>query len=130
MQNAAGRGASVEAGGRDDDYHSIVSHIAALIEQVQANLKLIESAIVSETSFGNHDIGANIVVLDDVTPGYLKAGAALKACDAGLGVALHFMLDSRTTPNASTSKHGTVAGHDCRHWSESRRRGVCRNRRR
>ena len=37
------------------------------------------------------EMAANVVVLDDVTPRYLKAGAALKACDAGLGVALHFL---------------------------------------
>jgi hypothetical protein len=58
-------------------------------------MKLIESAIASETSSGSHDVAANVVVLDDVTPRYVKAGAALKACDAGLGVALHFLLDTR-----------------------------------
>jgi hypothetical protein len=36
-------------------------------------------------------------VLDDVTPRWAKVGAALKKCDAGPGVALEFLLDSRAT---------------------------------
>jgi hypothetical protein len=95
MQEAAGGGTSVETGGRDDNYRSIASDLASLIERVQASMKLIEAAIARETSAGNADTAADIVVLDDVTPRYVKAGAALEACDAGLGVALHFLLDTR-----------------------------------
>jgi hypothetical protein len=47
-------------------------------------------------------VAANVVVLDDVTPRYLKAGAGLKACDAGLGVALHFLRESEP------GMHGTA----------------------
>jgi hypothetical protein len=36
-------------------------------------------------------------VLDDVTPRYAKASAALRACDEDLGAVLHFLLDSRTS---------------------------------
>jgi hypothetical protein len=90
MQDAAGGGTSVETGSRDDSDRSIASDLAALIEHVQASMRLIESAIARETSSGSHDIAANIIVLDDVTPRYMKAGAALKACDAGLGIAFIF----------------------------------------
>jgi len=33
------------------------------------------------------------VVLDDVTPRYARATAALNACNIGLGAALHSLLD-------------------------------------
>jgi hypothetical protein len=49
-------------------------------------------------------VAANVVVLDDVTPRYLKAGEALKACDAGLGVALHF-------PARIPGMHDTAGNH-------------------
>jgi hypothetical protein len=112
MQNAAG-GAPVEPGSRDDGYQSIVSDLVSLIGHVQASLTLIESAVAREKSFGNHD--GNVVVLDDVAPRYLEAGAALKACDAGLGAALQFLLDTRAL-DARTSQRGTVefAGYDRR----------------
>jgi len=34
-------------------------------------------------------------VLDDVTPPFVKAAEALKACDADLGIALRSLLDSK-----------------------------------
>jgi hypothetical protein len=109
MQNAAGS-ASAQSGGRNDSYRAIVSDLEALIQQVQASIELIESAIVGESPLGNQEIAANVVVLDDVTPRYIRANAALNACNAGLGVALHFLLDNRT------SRHGTdqSAGYDPR----------------
>jgi hypothetical protein len=64
-----------------------VSDLVSLIEHVQASLQMIESAIARETSLGNEKTSADNIVLDDITPRYAKAGAALKACDAGLGVA-------------------------------------------
>jgi hypothetical protein len=64
----------------------IVSDLVSLIEHVEASLR--------EASLGRADASANIFVLDDVTPRYAKAGAALKACNAGLGIVLEFLLDS------------------------------------
>jgi hypothetical protein len=80
----------------------------SLIEHVQASMKLIESAIAGESPLGNQEFVANVVVLDDVTPRYVKASAALNTCNAGLAIALHFLLDTKT------SKHGTgeFAGSD------------------
>jgi len=74
-----------------------------LIGQVQANIKLIESAIAGESAPGNQEVAANVIVLDDVTPRYATAHAALSTCSANLGLALHLLLDTRT------SKHGTDA---------------------
>jgi hypothetical protein len=110
MPNAAGGGASIQPDGRNDSYRSIVSDLASLIEHVQASVRLIESAIASEAPLGNQEIAGNIIVLDDVTPRYVKANATLSTCNAGLGVALHFLLDTRA------SRHGTggFAGADRR----------------
>jgi hypothetical protein len=89
MQNAASS-ASTQSGGRNDTYRAIVSDLEALIRQLQASIKLIESAIAEESPLGNQEIAANVVVLDDVTPRYMRANAALNACNAALGIALHF----------------------------------------
>jgi hypothetical protein len=109
MQNAAGS-ASAQSGARNDNYRAIVSDLEALIQQVRASIKLIETAIVEESPLGNQEVATNVVVLDDVTPRYMSAAAALKACNAVLGGALHFLLDSRT------SRHGVdpSAGYDTR----------------
>jgi hypothetical protein len=118
MQGAAGGGVAVESDRRNDNYDSIVSNLASLIEHVEARMKLIESAIASEAFPGNEDIAANVVVLDDVTPCYVKASAALNTCNAGLGAALHYLLD------IGTSRHETGgSGESCRRPARSISRG-------
>src|SRR5947209_3522107 len=102
MQNAAGHGIAFGPDGQNDSYRSVVSDLVSLIEHVQASLQRIEQSMVPETSSGGQE-AANVVVLDDVSPRYARAAAALKACDANLGIALHFLLDS------STSGRGTSA---------------------
>ena len=42
MHNAADDGIEIEPGDRNDAYRSVVSDLVALIEHVQASLKLIE----------------------------------------------------------------------------------------
>jgi hypothetical protein len=101
MQNAAGDGIEVQPDDPDDAYHSVVSDLVSLLGHVQASLKRIESAVAGETSPGHHGAAANIVVLDDVTPRYAKASAALQACDARLGITLHFLRDSGTSMRAA-----------------------------
>ena len=99
MQNADG-GSAIEPKnrneGRNDAYHSVVSDLISLIDHVQASLTLVESAIARET-VGTQETAANIIVLDDVTPPYLRATAALRACDANLAMALHSLLDSKAS---------------------------------
>jgi hypothetical protein len=92
MQNAADH-ASVQPGDPSDNIIAILSNLGSLVDQVDAMMKLIESAIASEASTGCADVAANIVVLDDVTPRYVRANAALSRCNAGLGVALHLVRD-------------------------------------
>jgi|SRR5664279_4802587 hypothetical protein len=99
MQNAAGDGVSAPSDGTNDSYHAVVSDLLSLIAHVQSSINLMESAMVSEPSRDNQE--TNIVVLDDVTPRYAKANAALNAASAGLRVALHFLQDARP------SKHET-----------------------
>jgi hypothetical protein len=72
-----------------------------LIERVQPSTGLVESAIAIESPLGHHEIAANVVVLDDITPRYLNARAALNTCRARFEVPLHLRLDS------GTSQHGT-----------------------
>jgi hypothetical protein len=104
MQNPQGHlqggGIAIDPDDRNEAYHSVVSDLVALIEHVQASLRLIEQAIASETAPGGQESSANVVVLDDVTPPYVRATAALNACDANLAIALHSLLDSKT------SEHG------------------------
>ena len=108
MQNAAGDGIALGPDGQNDSYRSVVSDLVSLIEHVQASLRLIEQTMVPETSPGCQETAADVVVLDDVSPRYVKAAAALKACDANLGVALHSLLDSRT-PGRGASAYAEVA---------------------
>jgi hypothetical protein len=107
MSNAAEDGASAQSGRRNDSYHSVVSDLVSLIEHVQASMKLIEAAIASEAPVDDQEIAANVVVLDDVTPRYVTANAALTACNAGLGGALHLLLE------AGPSNHGAEGADAC-----------------
>ena len=99
MQNAAGGGIAIEPKDRDKDrddaYRTVVSDLVALIDHVQASLTLIETAIAREMSVGSPETSANVFVLDDVTPPYVRATAALQACDTSLAIALHSLLDSK-----------------------------------
>ncbi len=97
MQNAT-VGTSALAEGKDDKQGSVVTNLKSLIEQVQASIVLVETAIAREFAAelcdGNQEAAADIFVLDDVTPPYERAHAALKASDTGLGAALQFILDA------------------------------------
>lgn len=95
MQAAADGGVPGPSGDWNDGHHSIVSELVSLIEHVQAGMKQLEAAINRESAPGDQDAAGNVFVLDDVTPRYVKANAALNACNAGLGIALHTLLDAR-----------------------------------
>jgi hypothetical protein len=110
MHNAAGNNVEIEASDRNDAHGTVVSDLVSLIEHVRASLKLIEQVTARETSFGNQETCADIIVLDDVTPRYLMAVATLNACDANLGIALHSLREPITSP------HGTA------NWPTDRRR--------
>jgi hypothetical protein len=96
MQNDRGNGVAVKPGDRDDVYRSVVADLAGLAERIQASLALVEQAIAVEMSAGKEDMAADIIVLDDVTPGYVRASAALEASGASLGLALHLLQEPMT----------------------------------
>jgi hypothetical protein len=96
MRNAAGTDASAQSGDRNDSYQAVVAEFRALLERVQAGMNLVDAAIAGEVSLCHQEIATNVVVLDDVTPRYLRASVALDTCNAGLRMALHVLQDART----------------------------------
>jgi hypothetical protein len=97
MQNSADGGLPAPSEGLNDGFASIVSNLVSLVRHIQASIELIETAIDQESHAGDQEIGADIVVLDDVTPRYSRATAALSACNASLGMALQFLPDTNTS---------------------------------
>lgn len=81
--------------------------LVSLMERVKASMALVESALAREAPAGDQETTAGIFVLDDVTPRYARARAALNACSAGLGAALHALLDT------SASSQETSAPAEC-----------------
>lgn len=99
MPNATAGHEAVPLDDRDEGFYMVVSDLVSLIDRVQASIKLIETAQAqhgtAETELGD------VVVLDDVTPLYAEASAALDACNASLSAALQFLIESTaTTPRA------------------------------
>ncbi len=105
MQNAAG-GASVESEDRNEG-RKIAADLVVVIERVQTIVKSIEGVIATESRSEHQDIAADVIVLDDVTPRYIEAYAALDACGAGLRRALHLLRDT-TVPAGSGRSHSQV----------------------
>lgn len=97
MQNSTDSGLPASSEGRNDSFASIVSNLVSLSQHIQASIELIETAIDQESHADDQEICTDIVVLDDVTPRYAKATAALSACKASLGVAMEFLLDTETS---------------------------------
>ena len=101
MRSAEGGGFSARSDDRNDGEDSIVSELVSLIEHVRASMKLIESAIAMEPAISDPGSSAKVVVLDDLTPRYQNARAALNTCNTRLEVTLHLLRD------AKRSRHGT-----------------------
>jgi hypothetical protein len=90
MQYAANKVEHVEA---QHNFGAIVSDLVSLVEHVQASINLIERAIAREITVGDHE-NSNVIILDDVTPQYVKASTALNSCSIDLGNAVQFLLDA------------------------------------
>jgi len=97
MRNGADSGDSALPEHRGDSFGSIVSELAALLDHVQGSIKAIEIAIARDAPSESPEHADNVVVLDDVTPGYAKASAALDTCNVSLDAALQFLLDAKTS---------------------------------
>ncbi|MGE5157261.1 MAG: hypothetical protein ACM3OF_03850 [Gemmatimonas sp.] len=98
MQNTEAGDVAVPSGNRNDSFDLIVSDLASLVDHVQASIKLIEAAKAQDCA-GEQEL-AEIVVLDDVTPLYAQAAAALDTCNTRLGAALRFLRNTKA-PQAS-----------------------------
>ena len=107
MQNAAGDGVAQAPHDQNAAYRAVVSDLVSLVEHVQNSLRLIEQTIARETSPettpGSPESSTNIIVLDDVSPRYMKAAATLQACDVNLGIALRSLLDSSDSDPCAAS---------------------------
>ena len=85
MQNYASTGPLVAANG--DSHQLIATDLRNLIARIDNSMRLIEAAMMHDAG-GDETGSVDVVVLDDVTPRYATASAALGACKAGLNVAL------------------------------------------
>jgi hypothetical protein len=94
MQNTAG--SSRQPDGRNENY-LVVTDLASLIERIQASIEMLEPVIARALPPDELEAYDDVVVLDDVTPHYVRANTALNACRAGLGVALHCLLDTEAS---------------------------------
>ena len=95
MQNAIARDELVPLDDRDESFYLVVSDLVSLIDRVQTSIKLIETARATQARQATGDPELpDVIVLDDVTPLYAKAGAALDACNASLSSALQFLIES------------------------------------
>ena len=94
MQNSEAGDAAVPFENRNDGLYLIVSDLVSLVDHVQASIRLIETA-TSQDCAGNQEF-VEIVMLDDVTPLYALAGAALGACNTSLRAVLRFLLEVKS----------------------------------
>ena len=90
MQNAEGSGPPAMSGDRDEAHRAVVAELASVIEHIRKSRRLIESAIAGEAA-AEEATADNVIVLDDVTPGYERVDAALRQCEAGLNVTLRLL---------------------------------------
>ncbi|MBR0691291.1 hypothetical protein JQ612_32120 [Bradyrhizobium manausense] len=80
-----------------DSRELIAAELRSLIARIEISMRLIDAAMEPEDDRAvvSADLGSTeIVVLDDVTPRYATASAALNACRAELGQALQNLSES------------------------------------
>lgn len=68
-----------------DSRQLIAADLRSLIAQIESSMRLLDAAMADD---GNQPGSPDIFVLDDLTPHYATASAALDACRAGLSHAL------------------------------------------
>ncbi|MBR0975602.1 MULTISPECIES: hypothetical protein [Bradyrhizobium] len=74
----------------------IAADLRLLIVQVETSMRRIAAATDQEHG-SDQEGSADVFVLDDVTPRYATASAALGACRAGLGHALECLSETGST---------------------------------
>lgn len=70
----------------------IAADLRLLIAQIETSMRRIAAAMDQHT--GDPEGSVDVFILDDVTPRYATASAALTACRAGLDHALQYLSES------------------------------------
>ena len=73
----------------------IAADLRLLIAQIETSMRRIAAAMDQEHT-GDPEGSADVFILDDVTPRYASASAALGACRAGLRQALQCLSESNS----------------------------------
>ena len=76
-----------------DSQRLIAADLRLLIAQIETSMRRIAAAMDQEHS-NDPEGSADVFILDDVTPRYASASAALNACRAGLGHALQCLSEA------------------------------------
>lgn len=71
----------------------IAANLRMLISQIETSMRRIATAMDQEHG-SDPEGSADVFVLDDITPRYTTASAALDACRAGLGHALECLSEA------------------------------------
>jgi hypothetical protein len=78
-----------------DGRQLIAAELRSLIARIDISMRLIDAAMEPDDDSAIFSLGSTeIVVLDDVTPRYAAASAALNTCRAELGNALQDLSES------------------------------------
>jgi hypothetical protein len=88
---------SFERGGPQDADRSLLSDLMGLISlitRLQTSIAFSERAVAT-VGLDEEKIDDTVFVLDDVSPRYATANAALNACHAALGEALCHLLETK-----------------------------------
>jgi hypothetical protein len=104
MQRAAADGLARAPHDQNDAYRAVVADLVNLSEHIQSSLRLIERTIAAKIPIGSPESSTNVIVLDDVSPRYMKAAAAVQACDVNLGVALRSLLGAEDGDRSATGR--------------------------
>jgi hypothetical protein len=91
MQQAASNRLIVPRDVPHDGGDGLIKELQSLSERVRAVTRAINTAIALERVANHAETAADVVVLDDVTPRYLRANSALQACSIHLDGALQFL---------------------------------------
>lgn len=84
-----------------DSRQLIAAELRSLITRIEISMRLIDAAMEPEHDNAIVDVvsgSTEIVVLDDITPRYATASAALNVCRAELGQALQKLSESGNPP--------------------------------
>jgi len=101
MQNFADVGARAAAS-NSDSRQLIAADLRSLIAQIETSMRQIE-IMMSQANKAEEAGSADVFVLDDVTPRYATATAALGACKAGLDLALRCLSESGKSAETATA---------------------------